>query len=562
MQQYQLLSAGKSDVGRVRGNNEDYLSYFEPGDPEVLEKFGRLYIVADGVGGAAKGEVASKFAARSVLHTYFSQPLLEPWQRLKIGMKIANTELVNYIHSHTQARMATTMVAAAINGDELTLVNVGDSRAYLIRNHHVRLLTQDHNLVSEMIRSGVIAAEEEETANVKNQLTSSLGGHSIFKADTFVEKILPGDRLLLCSDGLARYADDEMILKLVESGRPREVVINGIQFARNQGGVDNITALALQFEELADFGQVQEDRGAKPIRISLQEVIDDPLTMVARSPEEELVQRGITSKPYIFIPDPDIPPIAAGEADSISGINMARSEEEDDALSLRHRVPPAPNRTNAPTRVTQVVRPAAPERAPQTKKKPFAERFSTSQYVVMILLALLVFIVLLASTVVFGGRYLDARKQPNAGVLPTAMETISEPTIPLAAETLAELPPTATVEALAETAVTEIAVVEETDTQPIEINPSGAGQCIAKPRSGDGLSQTLERFGVAYDPGATYYYYATCTAEDPAGTCGERQELPPAQHGVIQDQWHFEMDQVEFNTCVNGGGMWLPENDS
>ena len=165
---------GDTNVGLIRKNNEDYLTYFEPGDAGVVNDFGRLYIVADGVGGAATGEVASKFASLKVLHTYFSQPKLKPWQRIKIGMKHANEALVAYIRQNAQARMATTMTAAAVNDDLMTIVNVGDSRAYLLRNDELRQLTQDHNLVNEMIRNGVLTEEQAKTAKVKNQLTSSI----------------------------------------------------------------------------------------------------------------------------------------------------------------------------------------------------------------------------------------------------------------------------------------------------------------------------------------------------------------------------------------------------
>jgi protein phosphatase len=122
MPELKLTVWGDTNVGLVRKNNEDYLSYFEPGDPQVIESMGRLYIVADGVGGAATGEVASKYAALKVLHTYFNQPALKPWQRIKAGMKHANIALVEYIRQNAQARMATTMVAAAINGNECTIL--------------------------------------------------------------------------------------------------------------------------------------------------------------------------------------------------------------------------------------------------------------------------------------------------------------------------------------------------------------------------------------------------------------------------------------------------------
>lgn len=441
MPNLKLTVAGDSNVGLVRKNNEDYLTYFEPGDPLVAQQLGRLYIVADGVGGAATGEVASKYAARKVLYTYFHQPTLKPWQRIKAAMKLANLDLMAYIRQNAQARMATTMVAAALNGDEMTFVNVGDSRAYLFRSQQIRQITQDHNLVNEMIRNNVITEEQAKTARVKNQLTSSLGGHDVFKADVFVEKLIPGDLVILASDGFHRYAEDiSIVQKLALSGTPEQIVNNGIQFARKSGGQDNITILVIRVDESIDFLPAGNDTGALPLALDLQTVVSDPLTLSARSPLQEETQSPRQPTVSLFRPDPSVPPIPVAEALSVPGLNMAYTDADMDDTDELGKRPPAAEETTAmimtisdedATQQQPVVlsrpAPAAAQTTPaQPAKKSLIERPSVGHYLLMILAALVIFVVLGILALTLGRRYLEQRSQPGANSLPPSVFLLNE----------------------------------------------------------------------------------------------------------------------------------------
>lgn len=439
MPNLKLTVAGDSNVGLVRKNNEDYLTYFEPGDPLVAQQLGRLYIVADGVGGAATGEVASKYAARKVLYTYFHQPTLKPWQRIKAAMKFANLDLMAYIRQNAQARMATTMVAAALNSDEMTIVNVGDSRAYLFRNQQVRQITQDHNLVNEMIRNNVITEEQAKTARVKNQLTSSLGGHDVFKADVFVEKLVPGDIVIMASDGFHRYAEDiSIVQKLALSGTPEQIVNNGIQFARKSGGQDNITILVIRVDGYVDFLPAGADTGALPLPLDLQTVVSDPLTMSARSPLQEETQSPRQPASALFHPDSSVTPISAAEALSVPGLNMAYSDTDLEDTDELGKHPAASEETTAvimtisdedATQQQPIVlaRPAAaplpaPEVSPKPVKKSLIERPSVGHYILMILAAFVVFVVLGVLALTLGRRFLEQRTQPGGSSnTPTVM---------------------------------------------------------------------------------------------------------------------------------------------
>jgi serine/threonine protein phosphatase PrpC len=266
---FQISSATLTHPGRKRANNEDYIAYFEPGEMVDLQASGRLYILADGVGGAFKGERASRYAAERVLYEYYHHPEVEPGQRLKEAMRLAGNEIFDYAErSGNYRRMATTMVAAAIRDNLLTVANVGDSRAYLIRNGRVRQLTVDHTTAGELMRNGLMSEEEALTSKSKNRLTRSLGGEADVIVDVFPEIALePGDRVLLCSDGLSRYAFPEDIARILKEGPIDEAVEQAIDFANQQGGIDNISVALVAVEKAAEEvgREPRQPRGHVPV---------------------------------------------------------------------------------------------------------------------------------------------------------------------------------------------------------------------------------------------------------------------------------------------------------
>lgn len=263
-----------SHPGKKRANNEDFVTYFEPAAPQDLLASGRLYIVADGVGGAAEGERASKFAAEQVKFLYYQNPELPPGERLRWAMRQASQEIFRYAESNgSHHRMATTLVAAVILGDQLTVAHVGDSRAYLIRGGLAQQLTQDHTTVGEMVRSGLMSEAEAMRSNAKNRLTRSLGGDE----DVSVEVVsgIPlqvGDRVLLCTDGLTRYADRVDIARLATEGKAEEAALRMVDYANERGGADNITValVAVTGVEAAPTVMAAQARGAAPAPIDLE----------------------------------------------------------------------------------------------------------------------------------------------------------------------------------------------------------------------------------------------------------------------------------------------------
>jgi PPM family protein phosphatase len=246
MNTIKTFSASLTSVGRKRKNNEDSLSYYEPESPQEYLQSGNLYIVADGVGGAAKGERASRYAAEKVLYEYYQMPQVLPGERLRQLMREAGNQIYQYADGESFGRMATTMVAAVIKDDRLLVAHVGDSRAYLIRGGQVKQLTRDHSLVGEMIRDGTITEEESLSSKVKNRLTRSLGGEENVHVDVTAEiELEPGDRILLCTDGLTRYALPVNLLEMVPARSPKQAVQSLIDFANRQGGADNVTAIVI-----------------------------------------------------------------------------------------------------------------------------------------------------------------------------------------------------------------------------------------------------------------------------------------------------------------------------
>lgn len=242
-----VQSASLSDRGR-RKNNEDFVAFFEPTDPAELKQSGCLYIVADGVGGAAQGERASQFAAQKILYEYYQSSVPDPRERLQQIIKRVNDDIYSYA-SQNHTRMATTLVTVVLRDGYLYAANVGDSRAYLIRDTNVIQVTRDHSIVGEMVGMGEMTEEEAMASKIKNRLTRSLGGDEEVSVDVYQPLALKtGDKILLCSDGLTRYALRDDLARITgKSNDPTETAREMVEFANSKGGADNISVILVSF---------------------------------------------------------------------------------------------------------------------------------------------------------------------------------------------------------------------------------------------------------------------------------------------------------------------------
>jgi serine/threonine protein phosphatase PrpC len=246
-----------TDVGRKRKGNEDSLFL----NPEQ-----NLFIVADGMGGHAAGEVASKMAVDAINEfvclTGGDDDITWPFgldenisydgNRLKTAIKYANRKVLEATKEKSEYEgMATTVAAVLVDGDTANLAHVGDSRVYLMRDGVLKQLTSDHSWVNEQIQSGVLSADQARGHPLRNVVTRALGGKPDLQVDMQVHKMQPGDVLLLCSDGLTTMLPDDEIHELLEAakGDIRSAAQELVAAANEKGGEDNITVVLIQFQE-------------------------------------------------------------------------------------------------------------------------------------------------------------------------------------------------------------------------------------------------------------------------------------------------------------------------
>jgi serine/threonine protein phosphatase PrpC len=248
-----LVGVGNlSDPGQVRELNEDYF-----GTPETMEisldlveQKGRLYAVADGMGGHAAGEVASQQAIFTLFREYYASPCAEIVKRMAEAIEAANVEVHAQASSdRAKTGMGTTLVAAVLKGDDLYVANVGDSRAYLVREQSIEQITKDHSWVNEQVQAGIITEQEAREHLYRNIITRSLGTKPNVDIDFFQRKVHPGDVLVLCCDGLSNEVEDTEITRIVSATDPQEAVQKLIDLANQRGGPDNITAIVVKIGE-------------------------------------------------------------------------------------------------------------------------------------------------------------------------------------------------------------------------------------------------------------------------------------------------------------------------
>jgi protein phosphatase len=237
-------------VGLRRAQNEDALGLRADAYDARAARQGYLFAVADGMGGAEKGEVASRLAIEALFDTYYAGDAacdLPAAEALQAGFNAANS-LVHSEGMKLQAgMMGTTLVACAIVGDVAIVSNVGDSRAYLMRNGALQQITDDHSFVNEQFKAGVLSAEEARTSPQRNIITRAIGHQPSVQSDQFqLSPLLPGDLLLLCSDGLHGMVPDVELLRIGEESDLRRAAVHYIEAANAHGGLDNITCLLIR----------------------------------------------------------------------------------------------------------------------------------------------------------------------------------------------------------------------------------------------------------------------------------------------------------------------------
>ncbi|HEU5466342.1 MAG TPA: Stp1/IreP family PP2C-type Ser/Thr phosphatase [Gemmatimonadales bacterium] len=257
----------KTDLGKTRDHNEDnYLvadltrrvHELTPSvkNHDVGER-GSLLMIADGMGGAAAGEVASEMAADSVYehleHTWLADKEATAQRfafRLKEAIETANTKIHNYAKEHPEVRgMGTTTTAAGVLGDHLYLTQIGDSRAYLVRNGTAIQITKDQSLMQRLVEAGELTEEEAAHSERRNIILQALGPDAKIKVDLTYQELRKGDTVVLCSDGLSGQVKKEEIAEIAGKAVDLSAACDQlIALANERGGPDNITVIIARFD--------------------------------------------------------------------------------------------------------------------------------------------------------------------------------------------------------------------------------------------------------------------------------------------------------------------------
>lgn len=253
-----LVSDMLVNQGLVKKNNEDAVDRWEPHDPVEIARSGCLYVLADGVGGTAQGEKASRHAVDRILHDYTSSTEDDLTERLVAAIDAANEEIFEHNSALTDERgMHTTVVACVVHADRLIGVNVGDSRAYLIRDGLLNQVSEDHTEVAKLLKEEEITREEAKNYPHKNRVLRVLGLDQHVQPHFFEGKLVQGDSIFLCSDGLSRYIDsgnitEDEVVRAATQMSPKEAVNYLVDRANECGGQDNISVIVVRIGRKAE----------------------------------------------------------------------------------------------------------------------------------------------------------------------------------------------------------------------------------------------------------------------------------------------------------------------
>jgi serine/threonine protein phosphatase PrpC len=244
---------GLTDVGRQRQHNEDAF---------LVADEAKLFLVADGMGGHAAGEIASRIAVESIsefiVHTKeddgtwphaYDEQFTRTTNRLMAALRMANTRVLEAMRKDAKLRgMGTTVVACMADHGKISVAHVGDSRAYMIRNGRISRITNDHSWVFEQVQAGMLTEAEAEKHPLRNVITRALGGALSVNPEASEIDSRPGDLYLLCSDGLTGMVPEDQILKLVTANADdlEKACRQLIDVANEHGGLDNVTAILLK----------------------------------------------------------------------------------------------------------------------------------------------------------------------------------------------------------------------------------------------------------------------------------------------------------------------------
>lgn len=254
-----------SDIGKRRERNEDSCLMAAPNDIDLLDGCGFLFAVADGMGGASAGERASRMALDTFSESYYRGTPGNLPDRMRSSVEDANASVFNASESDAELHgMGTTLTAMAILGDSAYVGQVGDSRVYLQRTDAPLLqVTEDHSLVAEQVRDGLLSAEEARNHVMKNLITRAIGIKPDVEVDLYGVQLQKGDTLMICSDGLCNFVSDPDIANCLQVKTPRAAARLLVGKALEGGGNDNITVCVIRLIDAPPRRPLQ--MGCRPV---------------------------------------------------------------------------------------------------------------------------------------------------------------------------------------------------------------------------------------------------------------------------------------------------------
>jgi protein phosphatase len=258
-----VIAAFRSDPGCQRNRNEDAAMIVRPSSPDIVPARGLLAVVADGMGGHAAGDVASRTAVEVICSRYYQ--IGSDWRTALVqAIQHANAEILEQSRTNDDRRnMGTTCTALAIRDGFAWCGHVGDSRLYLSREGQIYAMTETHSAVMEQVRQGLLTPEEARRHEDRNVILRSLGSRPDVSIDTWDEAfpIRKGDRFILCTDGLYEVVSDFEINAAATGAEPADAVDNLIALARQRGAPDNVTVMILAVRDSLTSEPAKETRG-------------------------------------------------------------------------------------------------------------------------------------------------------------------------------------------------------------------------------------------------------------------------------------------------------------
>lgn len=244
--------AAKTDMGRVRDNNEDKFEYYIASEEQDIASRGHVFVVCDGMGGHEAGQVASELACKTFVDVYRSHPSEDPVVAAKSAVAAANRFVLDVARLVPGRKgMGTTLSALLVIQDEAIVVQIGDSRVYRCRAGETTQLTTDHTWVEETVRAGMMSREDAERHQYRHVITRAIGTDAMVEADVFRDPVQEGDVFMLCSDGVTNHVGNERIGEILNASDLSGMAWKLVSEALAGGGSDNATVLVTRVSELA-----------------------------------------------------------------------------------------------------------------------------------------------------------------------------------------------------------------------------------------------------------------------------------------------------------------------